>query len=139
MLNEAQTKTSTAQHSLNWAGISTIDQAQAIADSITASDWWAKDYSHCVRCEVTKMHGNVTKVNGVADTTQIENGGLIGLTAKGLNYGTLLHEMAHCVAGGDAGHGPQWIRTYLALVYKVVGSDQYLALYNAFKSRELEF
>ena len=52
---------------------------------------------------------------------------------------TLLHELAHLIAGVGAGaeepHGPDFVATELELVRAFCGFDQYVALQQAFRER----
>lgn len=52
------------------------------------------------------------------------------------------HELAHVLAKaqwGASGHDPQWARMYLQLVYLVMGSVAYKALYDAFVRDGIDF
>ncbi|MEK9883602.1 MAG: hypothetical protein VW442_02940, partial [Acidimicrobiaceae bacterium] len=51
---------------------------------------------------------------------------------------TLAHEVAHVLAGVDAGHGPRYRRAELDVVFAMFGSAEMQWLLDAFEAMDLE-
>ena len=106
------------------------DQAQMFVDSITASDWWTDCYPDVRRIDVVVQREDAPNV--AADRSQT-----IGLNSRGLNERVILHEMAHVVTPG-AGHTAPWVRERMNLTYRVLGSERYMELYEAFRAEGVD-
>ena len=135
-LSEQQKNVYNAQSGITFRNFDTYDEVQAWVDSLTASDWWTNaGYDFIVRIEVEK---STTHKCSYAVNRQDDNYGIIALTEDSKNACVILHEVAHCIVPDRYGHGEQWVRIFLNLVYFALGSDEYLTLYKAFKSHNVE-
>lgn len=110
-------------------------EAQAYADSITSSDWWATAYPNIVRLEVFKLDATSTSC---ARQAEERGAGEIHLAPTMLNVTTLLHEAAHCAAPKGVGHEAAWARTFMTIVYRALGTDEYMRLYTAYKNNNVD-
>jgi hypothetical protein len=85
-----------------------LDELVELARSVTAANWWP--------------HGHVDVVSARVDAASSptrQRGGtqpVIRLAAGQSTPATLLHELAHVLAGVGAGHGPRYRRAYLDVV-----------------------
>jgi len=106
------------------------DAAQMFVDSLTASDWWTDCYPDVSRIDVVRQRENSPNV---ASTTSNK----IGLNSYGLCERVILHEVAHIVEP-DVGHNGPWVRAFLNLTYRTMGSDSYMELYEAFTNEGVD-
>lgn len=106
-----------------------IVQVQGYLDALCASDWWSERFPRVVRIEVVGIRSRCTVAVGRPEPGR--NAGIIGLTRDGRRELTVLHEVAHAVCRPDAGHDPDWARTYLELTYRVMGTEAWAALRGA--------
>lgn len=79
-----------------------------LADRITSAAWWP-----CGHVAVV-----AARADAASSTTRHRPGKtpVIRIAAGQCTPATLLHELAHVLAGPDAGHGPRYRRAYLDLV-----------------------
>lgn len=113
-----------------------IAQVQEYVDALCSSDWWSERFPGVVRIEAVAIRSRC--VDGVGRPEPEHNSGIIGLTRDGRKELTVLHEVAHAVCRPDAEHGPEWVRTYLELTYRVLGTDSWAALRDAFIARGVD-
>ena len=114
----------------------TIENVQAYLDTLCASDWWSERFPGLARIEAVGIRSR--SVEGVGRPELERNAGVIGVTPVGRRELTVLHEVAHVVCRPSAGHGPEWARTYLEIVYRVMGTDTWTALRTAFVTRGVD-
>ena len=110
-----------------------ISQVQRYLDALCASDWWGERFPGVVRIEAVGIRSRCVEAVGRPEPER--NTGTIGITPDGRKELTTLHEVAHVVCRPDAGHGPEWVRTYLEIVYRLMGTEPWLALRDALVSR----
>jgi putative metallohydrolase (TIGR04338 family) len=108
-----------------WHEFGSATEVQDYVDSLTASDWWEQRYSHIVRIEAP---ANNMQKQSVAGSYHKDRMGVIKIASTMRNTRTVLHEVAHVVAGNKCGHSSEWARTFLDLVYFAVGSEAYSQL-----------
>jgi putative metallohydrolase (TIGR04338 family) len=113
----------------------TIERVQEYLDVLCTFDWWSERFPGVIRIEAVGIHSCC--VEGVGRPELERNAGVIGVTPVGQKELTVLHEVAHAVCRPSAAHGPEWARTYLELTYRVMGTDTWLALRDAFVTREV--
>ncbi len=108
----------------------TLREVQKYLDALAASPWWSERFPHVVRVEAVGIRSDA--VDGVGRPEFHRLAGVVGISRNGRNELTVLHETTHAVCDPDAGHGPRWARTYLEMVYRVMGEVQWSALRAAF-------
>jgi hypothetical protein len=92
----------------SYEAIAPFDELLELAGRITAAPWWP--------------HGHVdvlaARSDAASSSTRQRGGGrpIIRLAAGQSTPATLLHELAHVLAGVAAGHGPRYRRAYLDVV-----------------------
>ena len=116
--------------------LGTVVRVQEYLDALCASDWWSERFPGVVRIEVVGIRSSCVEAVGRPEPER--NAGVIGVTPDGRNELTVLHEVAHVLCRPDAGHGPDWARTYLELAYRLMGTDAWAALRDAFVSRGVD-
>ena len=113
-----------------------IAQVQEYVDALCACDWWSERFPGVVRIEAVGIRSRCVEAVGRPEPQR--NAGVIGLTRDGRKELTVLHEVAHVLCRPDAGHGPDWARTYLELTYRVMGTDTWATLRSAFVARGVD-
>ncbi len=109
--------------------LGSIEEVQAYVDSLTASDWWFEPRVRRVECQhVTDKRFQYN--HGRNDVHQ----GKGTLWLIDFSILTILHEVAHCITDRDVVHGPEFVQNYLKIVYHVLGSEEYVKLYDALKA-----
>ena len=94
----------------------TFDELVAIAHGVASSEWWP--------------HGPVTVVRARRDASssstrqQGSAAPVVRLAAPQMTPATLIHELAHVLAGLDAGHGPVFRRAHVDLAGHALGADE---------------
>lgn len=107
-----------------------IGELQAIARRIAAAPWWP--------------HGDVAVVVARADaassSTRQRDGAapVVRLARPQMTPATLVHELAHVLAGVAHGHGPRFCRAYLDLVGFLWGEEPASWLADALAAMGLE-
>lgn len=107
-----------------------IVQVQEYLDALCARDWWSERFPGVVRIEAVGIRSRCVEAVGRPEPER--NAGVIGVTPDGRKELTVLHEVAHVLCRPDAGHGPDWARTYLELAYRLMGTAAWVALRDAF-------
>ena len=107
-----------------------IAAVQDYLDSLTASDWWSERFPGVTRIEAVPIRSS--SVDAVGRPEMGRSAGVIGLTPRGRVELTVLHEVAHAVCPPAVGHGPLWVRTYLELAYRSMGTGTWSDLHRAF-------
>lgn len=85
-----------------------LDELVESARAITSAEWWP-----CGAIEVV-----ATRSDARSSRTRYRTDGppTVRIAAGQCTPATLLHELAHVLAGAEAGHGPRFRRAYLDLV-----------------------
>jgi putative metallohydrolase (TIGR04338 family) len=129
--SEQQKSVYAAQNTMKvWAKFASHDEVQAYVDSLTSANWWESRYARIERIDV------VTAPDMVAVASHSKCAIGIGASRRTLN--TVLHEVAHLIAGEAVGHEGKWVRTFLELTYFAAGTEKYQELYNAFADGNVE-
>lgn len=112
----------------------TGDELQTYVDDLRDSPWWIAQYE-----QVLKVDACIRKSSAAGSVGGFKKEfgtGRIELAPDHCNELFVLHELAHVLAAaryGSKSHDPWFARTYLELVYGVMGSDAYLRLFEAFE------
>lgn len=94
--------------------------AQRYVDELLAGDWWGERWPHVDRIVVGRSRSRHWA--GYAVT----GGAVPEVRLSSPREAVLLHELAHCVAGGD--HGPPFVDALLELVRHRMGFHAFGAL-----------
>ena len=113
-----------------------VVQVQDYLDALCANDWWSERFPSVVRIEAVGIRSRCVEAVGRPDPDR--NAGVIGVTAPGRKELIVLHEVAHVLCCPDAGHGPHWVRTYLELAYRLMGTKTWSMLRAAFLTRGVD-
>ncbi len=111
--------------------------AQAFIDSLRDNQWWEDEYPQVVRVEVRF----ISRPDSVGVWEPENHGGVMEMAPIHRCELILLHELAHILADaryGSQAHCPWFARTYLELVYRVMGSETYQQLYTSFNENQIE-
>ena len=107
---------------LRWERLS---DAQRYVDRLVASAWFAARWPHLLRCAVERRgSGSVWSLAHGLDADgpgRRPTEGVVLVADGELRQAVVLHELAHLVSPPDAGHGPEFARTHLALVRHEMG------------------
>jgi len=114
-----------------------LSAVQSYLDALTASAWWEARFPSVARIEAAPIKSTTVAAVGMREAWR--RAGVVGVTRRGMTETTLLHEAAHAVCGVGAGHGRQWARTYLELVFRKMGERAWRELRAAFLSAEVGF
>jgi putative metallohydrolase (TIGR04338 family) len=107
----------------------TIEEVQAYVDGLTSADWWFQPLVRRVEC----VHITDKRFHYNHGGTQLDRGkGTIWLIDFSIS--TILHEVAHTITDEDVVHGVEFVRNYLKIVFHVLGSDEYVKLYESLKA-----
>lgn len=116
-----------------------LADAQASVDELINSEWFFDRWPWFVR-GVVERRGS----GSVWSTCQPLDGdgpdgrpteGVVLVAARALNQATVLHELAHLLVAGDAGHGPAFAETLLTLVRHEMGFFAFADFYHALRRR----
>jgi hypothetical protein len=109
-------------HGIRW---SRLAGAQDYADTLVERDWFAERWPGFGRCHVERRGSGARYSTGAALGTDCAGAGPAGaviLLAPGhLTQSVLLHELAHVLAGPDAGHAGSFLAVQLELVRQEIG------------------
>lgn len=106
-----------------------IASLRDLADRVTTAAWWP--------------HGHIDIVAARSDASsssarQHASGRVtVRLAAPQMTSATLLHELAHVLAGVERGHGPTFRRAHVDLVGFVLGDEAARWLIDAYESMTL--
>lgn len=112
-----------------------LEAAQAWMARVVNVDWWPERFPSVESIEVGRMDHR-QRWGGVSGFDPECNCGLIEVRDN-TSERTLVHELAHVCAqaelGGDlgGGHGPHFVRTYLELMYRLLGQEAWMQLREA--------
>ncbi|HUF97188.1 MAG TPA: hypothetical protein VMM60_03590 [Ilumatobacter sp.] len=95
--------------------ITPLDELVQLASQLCAAGWWP--------------HGHIAVVGARSDasssSTRQHGGGppVVRLAAPQMTPATLVHELAHVLAGVSAGHGPLFRQAYVDLASAAFGAE----------------
>ena len=107
-----------------------IEELVGLAASITGARWWGRGPVSVV---VARRDAHSSSASQVGATTPI-----VRLAAPQFTQATVVHELAHVLAGVGAGHGPAFRRAHLDLVGFAFGSREAGWLRDAYRDLGLE-
>lgn len=119
-----------------------VGEAQRFVDALRDEPWWTGQGYHLRVLRIEVGASRSRKFNGVGWFEEGVNAGRIELTKTGMTERTVLHEVAHvlaCAIHGSKSHDPWWARTYLMLVYWVMGAEVYRTLQSAFDAQGVDY
>jgi putative metallohydrolase (TIGR04338 family) len=118
----------------------TAREAQAWLDGLRETWWWEKFYWNAPsRTEVFwRSRGSAS----VGSYDKANDAGVLEMLPVHRNELIILHELSHVIASamnGSKAHDPFFARTYLTLVYLVIGTDAYLELQHGFEEQGVDY
>ena len=105
-----------------------VRQVRAYVADLVAGDWWADRWPHIEAIPVARTRSERFSGYAVEETGEIR--------LRSLREPVVLHELAHVVTPG-AGHGPEFVAAFLALVRERLGFHAYGALLAELRHRDL--
>ena len=105
-----------------------LGEVRGYVDDLVASDWWVDRWPHIDVIPVARTRSG--RFGGYA----VDGTGEIRLSS--LREPVVLHEIAHVVTPG-AGHGPDFVASFLTLVRERLGFHTYGALLAELHRRDL--
>lgn len=139
-LGACQADVYSAEHeSLGRLGVrwTRLGDARAHLDRLVSSAWFAGRWPHFVHCGVERRgSGSVWSVSHPLDSDGPggrPTEGVVLVADGGLTQPVLLHELAHLLAGPEAGHGPGFARVHLTLVRHDMGFPAYVEYRDALR------
>ena len=113
----------------SYESISDFEQLVATAVRITSSGWWPHGHIAVLRARADAGSSSARQHHGSAP--------VIRLAAPQMTPATLVHELAHVLAGIQAGHGPLFRRAHVDLVGSVFGESEASWLLDAYAAMHL--
>jgi putative metallohydrolase (TIGR04338 family) len=106
-----------------------------LVDKLLDQPWWEERFPkvHTILCPTVKRRAGTGSVGGLTDAD--EHIGIIEMAQVHWNEMYVLHEVAHVTAeseGESHSHDPLFARTYLELVYRMIGHGAWALLRKAF-------
>lgn len=92
-----------------------FDVIAAVIDEVTSGEWWPGSSVRVVRARRDARSSSAVSRDGTVT--------VIRLAAGQTTIATAAHELAHALAGPDAGHSPVFVAAYLDLVAVVTNLD----------------
>lgn len=114
------------------------EDAQAWLDGLRETPWWPALFGDVKRVDVFFRKGGDGSVGGWHPERAA---GQMEMAPPHRCHLFMLHELTHVLAAaryGSRSHDPWFARTYLELVYRVMGSDAYTALHDEFDAAGIE-
>jgi hypothetical protein len=115
-----------------------LAEAQAFVDAMRETAVWRRQYASVMRVEVRFIESGSASVGGWFPHNMA---GLVEMLPGHRNPLILCHEVAHVLASaryGSRSHDPWFARTYLELVWSMMGPDAYAALKAAFDAHAID-
>lgn len=108
-----------------------FDELTALAARLTAGGWWPHGEVRVVRARRDAASSSTRR-------TDARRGVVVRLAAPQLTRATLVHELAHVLAGVDAGHGPVFRRAHVDLARLAFGAERGGWLFDAYAAAGLD-
>lgn len=109
--------------------VTALDELVRLAHTLCAANWWPRGL----------IAISASRSDASASSTRQRGDGVpaIRLAAPQMTPATLVHELAHVLAGVAAGHGPLFRRAYVDLVSAAFGADPASWLEEQFNAHDL--
>jgi putative metallohydrolase (TIGR04338 family) len=117
-----------------------IDDVQRFVDSLRDTWWWRLWYPQVQRVEVHALPAG--RSCSVGSWHPQQGAGKLEMLRVHWTVRVVLHELAHVLAEvryGSHAHCPWFARTYLELVYLVMGAETFTFLRTAFRAADVDF
>lgn len=111
-------------------------ELQAYVDSMRDTPLWERQYEDLLRVEAFAK-GSTRDNFSCGAFDKSANCGVVEMLPVHMNELYVCHEVAHVLADfryGSHAHDPWFARTYLELVYTMMGAEAYAALRDAFEN-----
>lgn len=100
----------------SYESITAFESLEALAGTVTGAPWWPHGLVEVRRARADASSSSARQRGGAAP--------VIRLAAPQMTPATLVHELAHALAGVAAGHGPAFRRAHVDLVGYVFGDTE---------------
>lgn len=113
----------------SYEALTAFDELVALAHTVTTASWWP--------------HGEIPVVRARADASSSsarqrgEDRPTVRLAAPQMTPATLVHELAHVLAGVGSGHGPVFRRAHVDLTGYAFGGTEAVWLVEAYAAMQL--
>jgi len=116
-----------------------LADAQRAVDALVGSEWFGARWPHFVRAAVERRGDGARwsthqALDGAGPGGRATEG--VVLVAGPLRQATVLHELAHLLLAGTAGHGPEFAETMLTLVRHEMGFVAFADYFHALRRRD---
>lgn len=110
--------------------VTDFDELVAVGAAVTSASWWPHGPTPILRARADADSSSARRRAG-GET-------IVRLAAPQMTVATVLHELAHVLAGVGAGHGPEFRRAHVDVVGHALGDDAVGWLLDAYASFGLE-
>ena len=107
-----------------------FDELSSLADRVTTASWWPHPPVRVERARADASSSSTRQRGSAAP--------VVRLAAPQMTLATVLHELAHVLAGVGEGHGPTFRRAHVDLVGYALGADEAGWLLDAYAAVDLE-
>ena len=112
-----------------YESVTEFDELVALAGAITSAEWWPRGEVPVVRAR---------RDSGTSSASQRDGGRpVIRLAGPQTTPATLVHELAHVLAGVGTGHGPVFRRAHVDLAGYCFGEVEAVWLLDAYAAMQL--
>lgn len=111
---------------------------QQWVDDLRENTWWERFYPQVIRVEAAFTRGP----SSVGGWFSEQGGGRIEMAPSHRCQLVVCHELAHVLAAarfGSKAHCPWFAKTYLEIVYEIMGVETWTALRDSFVKGGIEF
>jgi hypothetical protein len=106
-----------------------VENLIELASTVTGAAWWPPD---------RRAHVRPARRDAAGSATRWRDGRVVVTIAAGQSTpATLVHELAHVLAGADAAHGPRFRRAHVDLAIEAFGARRGAWLADAYRSAGL--
>jgi hypothetical protein len=107
-----------------------FDEAAALAARVMSDPWWSAPRVPVLPAR-SDAHSSSTRARAASQT-------VIRLAAPQCTAATVVHELAHVLAGVAAGHGPSFRRAHVDIATVAFGADRSAWLLDAYERASLQ-
>jgi len=113
----------------SYESLTPFDELVALARKISSASWWPRGDVPVVRARADSGTSSATQRGGDRPTVR--------LAAPQMTLATLVHELAHVLAGVASGHGPVFRRAHADLAGYAFGETEAVWLLDAYAAMQL--
>ena len=113
----------------SYEALTSFDELLALARLITSASWWPRGDVPVVRARADSSTSSASQRGDARPTVR--------LAASQMTRATLIHELAHVLAGVGSGHGPGFRRAHVDLTGFAFGEAEAAWLLDAYAGMQL--